>query len=72
MIHWIKLYSYFINPEHITHVNLLVYGRDCDASYEKQDEKFLVINLSCGQSYRVPHKDPEIDVLLDKLGLSLN
>lgn len=68
---WIKLFGHFVNASQITHINMLVYGRDCGAPFERQDEKFLVIVLSCGQRYRVAHSDPDTEELLKKLGFDL-
>lgn len=68
---WIQLFGHYINMNQITHINMCVYGRDCGAIYEHKDEKFLVIKLSCGQSYRVAHKSGDIEDVMNKLGFTL-
>ena len=69
---WIKIYHHFVNINQITHINMEIYGCDCGAPFEQQDEKFLTITLACGQNYRVRHKDPGASELLEKLGFNLN
>ena len=68
---WIQLFGHFVNIEQITHINMLVFGRECGAPFEKQDEKFLVIVLACGQRYRLAHTDPDTENVLKKLGFNL-
>ena len=68
---WIQLFSHYVNMNQITHIEMCVYGRDCNAPFDKQDHKFMVVVLSCGQRYRIAHKDPDIENLLNKLGFNL-
>ena len=50
---------------------MCVYGRDCGAIYDHRDEKFMLIVLACGQSYRVAHKGGDTEQILNKLGFEL-
>ena len=68
---WIQLFSHYVNMNQITHIEMCVYGRDCNAPFDKQDEKFLIIVLTCGQRYRLAHTDPDIEDVLRKLGFNL-
>ena len=71
MNNWIQLFGHFVNVSQITHIEMCVYGRDCNATFEKQDDKFMVIVLACGQRYRVAHNDPDTEGVLKKLGFNL-
>ena len=68
---WIQLFSHYVNMNQITHIEMCVYGRDCNAPFDKQDHKFMVVVLSCGQRYRIAHKDSDIENVLNKLGFDL-
>ena len=65
---WIQLFGHYVNLNQVTHVEMCVTGRDCNAPFEKQDDKFMVVVLACGQRYRIAHKDPDIESVLNKLG----
>ena len=68
---WIQVFNSFINTNQITHINMLVFGKDCHAPFENKDDKYFVIHLACGQSFRVAHNDPDATEVLKKLGFNL-
>ena len=71
-IDWIEICGDVVNAQQITHINPCVIGKNCGAPIDSQYDKYVVIKLSCGRSYRIRHEGEGITALLKKLNLNFH
>ena len=71
-IDWIEICGDVVNAQQISHINPSVIGKNCGAPYNCHYDKYVVIQLVCGRSYRIRHDSDEIVSLLKKLNLNFH
>ena len=69
---WIEICGDIVNSNQITHIVPCILGRNCGASFDEKNNKFVVIGLSCGQRYRLAHCDSSLPKIMQKLNLNFH
>ena len=69
---WIEICGDIVNYSQITHIVPCILGRNCGASFDEQNNKFVVIGLSCGRKYRLAHSDSTLSEIMQQLNLNFH
>lgn len=71
-ISWMMINGDIVNIFQISHVSPCVLGKECDAGFDQQKDKFVIIGLSSGRTYRLHHSNPNTKEVLKELNLNFD